>query len=424
VFTAPQYGAITPRWLVRLLDWKPLEAGTFRRNRVDEGKAIEVTCGQVEESVLPGTYIQYEENPKEYKLGLHGLMSGHISWDRGNYEESIQESRIALEIDPDFSVGYSNLALSDAALGRLDDAEAALRQASQRKLEFPDFHIQRYMLAFLTGDKAAMDRELAEARSGPGLQGMSNAQTFVLAYSGHLEAARKMSHQAADFAHQAGRKEAEAQYEIDAALREALFGNLSKARQSAKAGPALSNSRDVEFGAAFALALSGDSSRSQALADDLDKRFPEDTKVRFSYVPTLRALSALNQHAPAKALDLLQSTIPYEDGVRASGGSEILLGVGTLYSVYLRGEAYLAAQDGRDAAAEFQKILNHRGIVMSDPIGALAHLQLGHAYALSADKDKARIAYSDFLALWKDADPGIPILKQARAEFAKLQLPS
>jgi tetratricopeptide (TPR) repeat protein len=177
----------------------------------------------------------------------------------------------------------------------------------------------------------------------------------------------------------------------------------------------------VEYGAAFALALSGDSSRSQTLTDDLSRRFPEDTIVQFTYWPTLRALLALQRSQPANAVELLQTAIPYEGGTTIEGGSEVLVGAGTLDPAYVRGLAYLAAHQGLEAAREFQKILNHRGIVMCDPIGALAQLQLGRAYTLSGDKTKAKSAYQDFLTLWKDADSDIPILKQAKAEYERLR---
>jgi len=249
---------------------------------------------------------------------------------------------------------------------------------------------------------------------------MSNAEGFVAAYSGHLEEARKMSRRAADLARKADRRETEALYETDAAVREALFGNMSTARQRARDALELSTSRDVEYEAAFALALSGESSRSQTLTDELSRRFPEDTVVRFTYLPTLRAILALKHGQPANAVEVLQTAIPYEGGVSIEGGSEYLLGGGILYPVYVRGVAYLAGRRGQEAAAEFQKILNHPGIVVCDPIGALAHLQLGRADAQAGDKTKARSAYQDFLTLWKDADPDIPILKQARAEYANL----
>jgi tetratricopeptide (TPR) repeat protein len=352
----------------------------------------------------------------------HGFLSGSISTARGNYEKSVKEAKIALGLDPDVAILYSNLALAYVSLERLDEAENTLRQASERKLEMPDFFVQRYSIDFLKGDRAGMEREAAQAREKSRMEDwMSNAEGFVLAYSGHLEEARKMSRRASDLAREADRKETEALYETDAAVREALFGNASAARQRAMSALSLSNSRDVEYGVAFALAVSGDSSRSETLTDDISRRFPEDTKVRFTFMPTLRALLALNHNEPSKAVELLQTAIPYEDGIMSSGGSEQLYGAGNLYSAYVRGEAYLALHQGAEAAVEFQKILDHRGIVIADPIGALAHLQLGRAYVLAGDKVKARTAYKDFLTIWKDADPNIQVLKHAKAEYAELQ---
>jgi len=179
-----------------------------------------------------------------------------------------------------------------------------------------------------------------------------------------------------------------------------------------------SPNQDAEYGAALALALVGDSARSQKLADDMDRRSPEDTIVQLSYLPVLRAIIALNHGEPSKAIEMLEAAAPYELGNLGTGTIGF---VGSLYPIYTRGEAYVAAKRGAEAAAEFQKILDHRGIVATDPIGALAHLQSGRAYVLSGDKSKARAAYQDFLTLWKDADPDIPILKQAKAEYARLQ---
>jgi DNA-binding winged helix-turn-helix (wHTH) protein/predicted Zn-dependent protease len=352
----------------------------------------------------------------------HGLLSGGIYNTLGKYEKSVDEAKIAIGIDPDFSIGYSILAGSYLALGRTGEAENTLQRASGRKLDIPDFHVQRYAIAFLKDDKTGMEREVAQSREKAGVDDwMSNAEGFVAAYTGHLEEARRMSLLAADLARKADRRETEALYETDAAVREGLFGNVSTARRRAGHALELSRSRDVQYGAAFALALSGDSSRSQTLTDDLSRRFPEDMIVRFTYWPTLRALLALNRSQPANAVELLQTTIPYEGGTTIEGGSEVLLGAGNLDPAYVRGLAYLAAHQGREAAREFQKILSHRGIVVCDPIGALAHLQLGRAYALAGDKTKARSAHQDFLTLWKDADPDIPILKQAQAEHANLK---
>jgi tetratricopeptide (TPR) repeat protein len=227
-----------------------------------------------------------------------------------------------------------------------------------------------------------------------------------------------MSQHAANLAQQSSHQERAALFVTGATLWEAMFGNASEARRSATAALELARDREVEYGAAFALALSGDSSRSQLMANDLEKQFPEDTSVRFSYLPSLRGLLALNRGEPAKAIELLQVAAPNE---LAEPRSSIQGFFGALYPIYVRGEAYLAARQGGKAAVEFQKILDHRGIVVSDPVGALAHLQLGRAYALSGETMKAKAAYQDFLNLWKDADPGIPVLKEAKQEYAKLQ---
>jgi tetratricopeptide (TPR) repeat protein len=352
----------------------------------------------------------------------HGLLSGDIYMAMGKRDESVEEGKTAVANDPDFSIGYANLAIGYMALERLDEAENMLQRASERKLEIPDLFVLRYVMAFLKGDKVGMERVAALARERPGVDDwMSNSEGFVLAYSGHLEAARRMSQLATDLARKTKRRDTEALYEADAAVREALLGNVSTARQRAVEAIELSKSRDVAFGAGFALALSGDSSRSQEVTEDLARRLPEDTRVQFTYAPTLRALLALNHGQPPKALELLHTTIPYELGRPNTGGSEFLLGADSLYSAYVRGLAYLAAHHGTEAAGEFQKILLHRGLVISDPVGALARLQVGRAYALSGDKTKAQSAYQDFLSLWKDADPDIPILKKAKAEYAKLK---
>jgi tetratricopeptide (TPR) repeat protein len=264
-----------------------------------------------------------------------------------------------------------------------------------------------------------MEREEALAQGKSGVEDwISDHEAFVSAYSGRLQQARRLVRRAADLAQQAAQRDRAALDETGLALWEGFFGNAPEARRNVMAARELSKSREVEYGAAFALALSGDSAQAQGLANDLETRYPEDTPVRFSYLPALRALLALNHREPSKAIELLQIAIPYDLGAPRCSFHGFF---GTLYPVYVRGEAYLALRQGAAAAAEFQKILGHRGIVVSDPIGALAHLQLGRALALSEDKAKAKAAYQDFLTLWKDADPDIPILKQANAEFAKLQ---
>jgi hypothetical protein len=272
----------------------------------------------------------------------------------------------------------------------------------------------RYVIGFLRADQAGMERAVTQGKS-EGEDMLADNEALVLAYSGRLHQARSMSQRAVELAQQAGQRESAALYETAAALQEAFFGNAPEAIRSATAALVLSKDREVDYGAAFALTLAGDSSRAQTLVDDLEKRFGEDTSVRFNYLPALRAL--LNLGEPAKAIDLLQIAIPYELGTPRC---TIHGYYGALYPVYVRGLAYLAARQGTQAAAEFQKILDHRGIVASDPIGALARLQLGRALVITRDKAKAKAAYQDFLTLWRDADPGLPILKQAKAEYALL----
>ncbi len=263
-----------------------------------------------------------------------------------------------------------------------------------------------------------MKRAVALSQEKAGAEDwVSDEEASVQAYSGHLRNARRMSRRAVDLARQVDQRERAAIYEAGEAVREAFFGNVPDARRSAMAAMELSKGRDVQYGAAVALILAGDSSRSQTLSNDLEKRFPEDTLVRFTYLPVLRALFALHNGEPSSAIEVLQIAGPYDLAIPGSWSGFF----GNLYPVYTRGEACLAAHRGAEAVAEFQKILNHRGIVFSDPVGALAHLQLGRALALSGDKTRAKASYNDFLTLWKDADPDIPILKEAKAEYAKLQ---
>jgi len=358
--------------------------------------------------------------PRE--INAPGLLSGMIYPFFGKYEKAIEEAKRAIALDPDFPFSYVNLATAYQFLDRLPEAEAAFQRASQRKVDLPAFLIQRYDLAFVRSDKMAMEKVVALGQGKSEAEDwIADHEAFVLAYSGRLQEARRKSQRAVELTQHAGEQERAALFQIGPALWEALFGNAPEARRSAMVAMALSKARDVEYGAAFALALSGDSSGAQTLAHDLGKRFPEDTSVRVSYMPALRALLALNhglnEGESSKAIDVLQIAAPYELGVPLSwfNGS-----FGVFYPVYVRGEAYLAVHQGAEAAAEFQKILDHRVIVAIDPIGALAHLQLGRALAMSGDKTKAKMAYEDFLTLWKDADSNIPILKQAKAEYAKL----
>jgi predicted Zn-dependent protease len=264
-----------------------------------------------------------------------------------------------------------------------------------------------------------MQREVAAARGKSGVEELiSDHQAFALAYTGHLQEATKMLRRASELAQQAVHREKAAGFETRAALWEAFYGNRLNAKQSAKAALALARNREVQYGAALALAIVGDSSQAQALANDLEKSFPEDTSVKFSYLPTVQAFLALNHRDPAKAIELLQVAVPYELGQPRSTQTGFF---GALYPIYARGQAYLAVNQGAEAAQEFQKILDHPGITVGDPLAVLCRLQLGRAYAMHGDAFKAKVAYQGFLNLWKDADPDIPILKQAKTEYEKLQ---
>jgi tetratricopeptide (TPR) repeat protein len=351
----------------------------------------------------------------------HGLLAGFASQGTGKFEKSVEEAKIAISLDPDHTIEYLTLAFSYHCLDRLAEVESTIQRASERKLENPenpDFILLRYYVAFLKHDKAGMDRAATLAAGKPGAEDwMSHSQALVSARSGQLQLARRMSRDAVDLAQQAGQKERAALWETGAAMYEALFGNAAEASRSASAALALSRGRDVEYGAAFALALSGDFPQSRALADDLEKRFPEDTSVRFNYLPALRALFWLKNGGHQAAIEQLHTALPYEFAVPGISFSGFF---GAVYPVYLRGDSYLATHQGAKAAAEFQKILDYRGLVLADPLGAMVRLKLGRAFALSGDTNKAKSAYQDFFALWKDADPDNPVLKQAKAEAEKL----
>jgi len=337
----------------------------------------------------------------------------------GQYENAGAQSAKSIEIDPDFSIGYHDLALNDLYVDHLEESGNILRRGAARGLQIDEFIMLAYDIAFLKDDQPGMEREAERARQRSGGDNwISQREAFALAYSGHLQKARIMSQRAVDEALHVAQRERAGLWEAGAAVRESLFGNASEAKKKATTALTLSRDREVTYGAAFAMAVSGDVSRSQELADNMEKRFPEDTEVRLSYLPVVRAALAMYHGDASRAVELLQVAVPHELG---SPHSRIHALFGALYPIYLRGEAYLAERRGVEAAAEFQKILNHRGIVVSDPIGALAHMQLARALALSGDKPKAQAAYQDFLTLWKTADPNIPILKRAKAEYAKLQ---
>ena len=329
----------------------------------------------------------------------------------GRYEEAIDKGRKARAIDPDFGIIYFILAMRHQELGSLDKAESSLRDAAERRLDIPDFALERFDLAYLRGDKAEMKRIAEAARTDTfANEWITQHNASALASFGRVQDARREVQRAEDLAREAGHIEAAALYEAGAAMWESFFGNNAEAKRKAENALKLSNNRGVEYGAALALAIAGESVRAQQLAEDLNRRFPEDTGVQFNYLPTLRAQLAINKGEAKKAIEVLEKAAPYELGKPRVA---IHANFGALYPVYVRGEAYGAMHDGGAAAAEFQKIVDHSGVVVSDPVGAAARLQIARAYAMAGDKDKTRSAYQEFLMLWKDADVDVPTLRQA-----------
>jgi serine/threonine protein kinase len=345
---------------------------------------------------------------------------GFLSWmfqGLGKYEAGREQARQGIDVDRDFIFGYNNLAWCYVFLNRFDEAESTLQRAAERKLDMPEFLIMRYYIAFLKSDEAGMARAAELGQANPGADDwMSHEQASVLAYSGHLQRARGLSRRAIDLAQQSAQPERAAIYQAGVAVREAFLGNAAETRQNVAAALQLSRARDVEYGAAFALALSGDFSKSEKLANDLARRFPEDTFVRFSYVPALRALFAINRGEPASAIEMLQIAAPHDLAIPGSWSGFF----GNLYPSYVRGMAFLAVREGAEAAAEFQRIVEHRSIVFSDPVAMAARVQLARALALAGKEAEAKRAYEDFLTLWKNADANVPIFKQAKLQYAKL----
>jgi tetratricopeptide (TPR) repeat protein len=351
-----------------------------------------------------------------------GLMSGFATGGTGRYELMIQASRDAMAIDPDVVPPYISMAIGHIYLGRPNDAEQAVQQVLAHAPNLSDVPILRFHIAFLKGDTAGMEAQgrLAKGQSSAE-DHLLHLQALVLARSGRLDAARQSTRHAIELASAIGQRERAAVWQTAGAVSEALYGNAAAAQRDAMQVLAVAKGRHVTYAAALALAIAGERSRSQAIADDFESRFPDDTCVRFTYLPTLRALFALGAHQPSQALELLRPAAAYEfaeAGISfyGSGGGSF----GAMYSTYLRGRAYLALHKATEAAAEFQKILDHPGVVLGDPIGALARLELARALTMSGDARTARAVYQDLLALWTDADPDLVLPKQAKAEFAVL----
>ena len=331
----------------------------------------------------------------------------------GQHEKELELAQQVMQMAPNHPISYGNLAGAYAALNRFDEAKAITEQKIERGLEEMWAHTDLYRIAFVQGDAAAMQQEVEWASGKSGEGWMIGLQAATAAFHGRLEECRGLIQRSVNLAQQIGFLEGAAERVALGALVEAEFGHRRRAREQAQAALAISRGMAAQVVAAWALARAGWPRRAGELTDDLARRYPTNTMVGSVYLPTIRAAIELSRRNPARALELLQRASPYE-----LGGWPALP---AYLDIWTRGEAYLQAGDGTRATAEFQKILDHRGIDPTSLYYALAHLGLARAHALAGDTAGARRAYQDFLALWKDADPDIPILQEAKAEYAKLR---
>ena len=334
----------------------------------------------------------------------------------GRYDSALSENLAALRLDPQNKSWIANAMNYYLCLDRFEDARTSYEQAMKQKLDSQYLHFLRYGLAFLEHDTAGMAEQVTWSRDKAGIEDVLMAyESDTEAYYGRLARARELSGQAVQSARRARVQETAAGWQADAALREALLGNRAEARSGAASAMKLSSGRDVIAASALALALADDAAEAKRLADDLARRLPSDTGVQGNYLPVIRGAILLSAGSPPKALEALQAARPYELGYPTISSMTL-----NLYPVYVRALAYLDLKQGQQAALEFQKILGHPGIVVNEPIGALAHLGLARAYALAGNTTAALGAYKEFLTLWKDADPDLPVLQKARAEYQRL----
>lgn len=333
------------------------------------------------------------------------------------YQKSADAAYRAIALDPDFPPAHMNLAWAYIFLEQRDKGSAVLEDAARRKLYTPEMLVAQYYIAFLNGDTSAMVRLKAQTEGKLGGDDwMEHERATIAAYYGRVHEADRLSANAIQLALHANERERAGVYAAAAAVRYGLFGDQNAAKHQAKAALLLSTGRDVKWGSALALALAGDLPAARNLENDLEKLYPEDTAVRFTFLPILRAVAALHHRQPAEAIELLRVSAPFDLTISGSWSGFF----GNMYPVYFRGLAYLAEGQNPQASAEFQKILDHPGIMFADPVAALARLQLGRANAKAGEPARAKAAYAQFLELWKNGDPTLNIRRQATQEFSKL----
>ena len=342
-------------------------------------------------------------------IRLHRLLARE-----GKYAEALEQIRTANQIDPSKSgLTTRDLIVVLICLNRFEEASKVAEQAIANGLDSSNLRSDLYRLAFIQNDQLGMGRNAQMLAGSPeGERRLAVLEAQTAAYHGHLKESEILARRAAEMATRMEKPENAASYQARARLIEALFGKKKGAGNEFAWSPRSSVGRSALSATALSFAISGDNERAQSLADDLARRYPSDSLVQSSFIPTIRAQIALNRHDAAGAIELLEAASPYE--LSDDWG-------GFLAPIYVRGQAYLLARRGAEAAAEFQKIIDHRGVVANSPDGAIAHLELGRAYRLMGDKDKAGKEYREFLTLWKDADPEIPVMREAKAEYGNLQ---
>ncbi|MFZ0146666.1 MAG: protein kinase [Candidatus Sulfotelmatobacter sp.] len=386
------------------------------RDRVTESEKVSIEAryylyvtGEMEKAAQ--VYEMWARNYPE-KPGIPNHLAP-IYEKLGLYDKAVDTFRTAIRLDPTRANAYADLAVALLAAGRFDDAGVVLAEADTRKFQTDALLQANYWRAFVRADNGEMQRVLARAPDVSGARSLLlYEQAKTEAYYGHFQKARNLSGVAADLTANEGDKESAASWLATAAIREAEAGFVSQARLYIAQAEKMSEGKDVQVLAALLAARIGDLQQAQKLSEELDKKYPQDTFVQKYWLPVIRAAFDIRQRSGSKAVDDLEPATAIELGISSAL---------TLYPAYVRGQAYQVSGDASKAAAEFQKFLDHPGIVLNSPLGPLAHLGRARAFARSGDSAKARDAYRDFLGLWKDADPDIPILKQAKAEYAKLQ---
>jgi tetratricopeptide (TPR) repeat protein len=330
----------------------------------------------------------------------------------GQYQQAIDQEAKVLELQPSNVNAFAGLMGNYLALGNIEMANAVFDKALALSLDHPMLALYRYHTAFLAGDNDTMQKQLQLLNANPGADALRSAESDTKAYYGRLKEARALSEQAARSARASGDLETAAGWKANAAMREAAVGTGNKALSIGTDALQMSGGKYVKLQVALAFARAGQSAEAKKIVSALDREYPQDTIVQNYWLPAIQAAIELNNGNGQKAIELLQVTEPYELGEALQG---------YMYPVYLRGQAYLMLHQGDKAAAEFQKILNHRGIVVNFVLGSLARLQLARAEQMNGDTASARKDYAEFLKLWKDADQDLPIFHEALNESKRLK---